>query len=146
MSAWEVPMLLGGALFVGGVTWFAWMRLPVWRTMPRAEFERDFAGSIRRADRVQPALLVVTVIAAVGFWLEVAGASRALASAGIAVLLVVLVGSGGYLVPLQRRIIGSSNAAAREIDAMQRRWSAGHLVRTALALVSFTLLVLAAAR
>jgi hypothetical protein len=143
MGVWTVPMLLAGALFTGGVTWFAWMRLPAWRAMSPADFEADFAGSIRRADRVQPALLAATLVSTIGFAAQATDAARTLAIAGIAGLALIMVGSGAFLVPLQRRMIKTAGGGIGRTNAA-RRWSAGHLVRTALALASFTLLVVAA--
>jgi hypothetical protein len=138
-------MLLAGALFTGGVTWFAWMRLPAWRGMSSAEFEVDFAESIRRADRVQPALLVATLVASIRFALQAAHIARMLAIVGIAGLILTLVGSGTILVPLQGRIVRTAGrATVEQANAMRRGWLGGHLVRTALALASFTLLVVAA--
>lgn len=142
MIAWEVPMMLSGALFTGGVVWFAWMRIPAWRTMAPAEAEADFADSIRRADRVQPALLVITLAAAIAFSLNTTGSGRALAIGGIGGLVLTLVGSGAILVPLQRRIIRAPVDA--RVEDLRRRWSAGHLARTIVALASFVLLTLAA--
>jgi hypothetical protein len=143
MVAWEVPMVLSGALFTGGVVWFAWMRIPAWRTMAPADAEADFADSIRRADRVQPALLVVTLAAAIAFWVNATGSGRTLALGGIGGLVLTLVGSGAILVPLQRRIIRAPVANSR-VEVLRRLWSAGHLARTAVALASFVLLTLAA--
>lgn len=142
MDVWAVPMLLAGALFTGGVTWFAWMRLPVWRRMPLGEFESDFADAIRRADRVQPALLVATLVSAVGYSLDATEAARVLALAGIAGLVVTLVGSGAILVPLQRRLV-RTRPPDDEVGSMRNRWMVGHLIRTLLALVSFALLAIA---
>jgi Domain of unknown function (DUF1772) len=143
MIAWEVPMVLAGALFTGGVVWFAWMRIPAWKTMAPADAEADFADSIRRADRVQPALLVITLAGATAFSLNATGSGRALALGAIAGLVLTLVGSGAILVPLQRRIIRAPVVDAR-VEELRRLWSAGHLVRTTVALTSFVLLTLAA--
>jgi hypothetical protein len=143
MVAWEVPMVLSGALFTGGVVWFAWMRIPAWKTMAPADAEADFADSIRRADRVQPALLVITLAGAIAFSLNATGSGRVLALGGIGGLLLTLVGSGAILVPLQRRIIRAPLADAQAED-LRRLWSAGHLARMTAALASFVLLTLAA--
>lgn len=143
MIAWEVPMVLSGALFTGGVVWFAWMRIPAWRTMAPADAEADFADSIRRADRVQPALLIITLASAIAFSLNATGNGRVLALGGIGGLVLTLVGSGAILVPLQRRIIRATGADVR-VEDLRRQWSAGHLARTTVALASFVLLTLAA--
>jgi hypothetical protein len=143
MIGWEVPMVLSGALFTGGVVWFAWMRIPAWRTMSSAQAEADFADSIRRADRVQPALLVITLAGAIAFSLNATGSGRVLALGGIGGLVLTLVGSGAILVPLQRRIIRARVDDPR-VAELRRLWSAGHLARTTVALTSFVLLTLAA--
>jgi hypothetical protein len=60
-------MLIRGGLFAGGAGFFAWERIPAWRAMSSMEFQPDFADSIRRADRLQPALLVVCLVSTIGF-------------------------------------------------------------------------------
>jgi hypothetical protein len=119
------------------------MRIPAWKTMAPADAEADFADSIRRADRVQPALLVITLVGAIAFSLDATGSGRALALGGVGGLVLTLVGSGAILVPLQRRIIRAPGADAR-VEELRRFWSAGHLARTTVALASFVLLTLAA--
>jgi hypothetical protein len=66
MKLWAIIMLVSGGLFSGGVTVFAWERVPAWRSMPLSQFMGDFAVAIRKADRVQPALLLVTIVVTVG--------------------------------------------------------------------------------
>ena len=142
MSGWVVLMLLSGGLFAGGVGYFAWERIPAWRTMGTVEFLYDFERSIRRADRVQPLLLTMCLASTIGFSAGADGDARKLALSAAAGLLVTLLASGAILVPLQRRLI-----AGREddVDRARRRWSRGHLARTAVGLASFVLLAAAAA-
>jgi hypothetical protein len=52
---WAVPMLLSGGLFVGGVVWIAWERVPAWRATDPVDFRSGFAHTLRRVDRLQPA-------------------------------------------------------------------------------------------
>jgi Domain of unknown function (DUF1772) len=139
---WAVPMLLSGGLFVGGLVAIAWERLPAWRATDLADFRTGFAHTLRRMDRMQPALLVVCLASTIGFASSAAGAARTLAALAAGGLLVVLVGSVAVLVPIQRRLVaaGPPPAAAAEWRA---RWLGGHLVRTAVALACFALAVAA---
>jgi hypothetical protein len=80
MNVWAFLMLVSGGLFAGGVSAVAWDRIPAWRPgMPLAEFRTDFAGVVQRADRVQPGLLVVAIVASFGFGSADPGAARILA-------------------------------------------------------------------
>jgi hypothetical protein len=82
MNVWAFLMLVSGGLFAGGVTALAWDRIPAWRSMPQAEFRTDFAGVVQRADRVQPGLLVLAIVASFAYGLADAGAARILALTG----------------------------------------------------------------
>jgi hypothetical protein len=76
---WAVPMLLSGGLFAGGVSSIAWERIPAWRPTDLSQFRTGFAHTLRRVDRLQPALLVVCVGSTIGFASSVGGTARALA-------------------------------------------------------------------
>jgi len=145
MKIWAIVMLVSGGLFSGGVTVFAWERIPAWRTLPLPQFRIDFAGAIHKADRVQPALLVVAIAATFGFAFTTTGAARTLALIGAAGFIATLIESGAVLVPLQRRIISSSQQQPVTLEAMRRRWFSGHLGRTILGVASFVLVAIAAA-
>jgi hypothetical protein len=145
VNLWAILMLVSSGLFAGGAAVFAWERVPVWRALSPAQFKPDFARAIHKADRVQPALLVVSVVAAVGFGVTTAGAARSLALMGAAGFIVILIASGVVLVPLQRRIIASSEPPPAAVEAMRRHWFSGHLGRSILAAASFILMALAAA-
>jgi hypothetical protein len=142
MTGWEIPMVISGGLFAGGASYFAWERIPAWRTMSAREFKPDFAHSIRLADRLQPALLVACLASAIGFAASADSPARTVAMLGAGGLLLTLVGSGALLVPLQRRLLAGRGGG--DIGTLRRRWNRGHLLRTAAALVSFTLVVVAA--
>jgi hypothetical protein len=139
---WEIPMLVAGGLFAGVVTFVAWERIPAWRAMDLVEFRRHFGHSIRRADRLQPAVLIAWLVSTVAFAITNGGAARAVALAGAVALVLTLVGSGAYLVPLQRRLVAG---AVQDPEGGRRRWYRGHLARTALALASLALVAIAAA-
>jgi hypothetical protein len=77
MSAgWAIPMLVGGGLFAGGVVSIAWERIPTWRAIDLPNFQTAFAHTLRRVDRLQPALLAVCLISTTGFALSEGGAAR----------------------------------------------------------------------
>jgi hypothetical protein len=145
MNVWAALLLIAGGLFAGSVVAFAWDRVSAWRSMPLQQFMTDFGHTINRADKIQPALLVVAIAAAVGYGLSATGSSRILALVGAAGFLVVMVASLGILVPLQRRILRTSLESEEAIREMQQRWFSGHIGRTALSVVSFGLVVTAAA-
>jgi hypothetical protein len=102
-----VPMLLSGGLFVGGLVATAWERVPAWRASDLLDFRTGFAHTLRRMDRLQPALLVVCLGSTIGFAGSAGGAAHTLAGLAAGGLLVVLVGSVALLVPIQRRLVAS---------------------------------------
>lgn len=140
---WEIPMLVAGGLFAGVVAFVAWERIPAWRAMDAPEFRRQFAHSIRKADHLQPAVLIAWLVSTMAFAITSAGAARTLAVAAAIGLALTLVGSGAYLVPLQRRLVAG---AVENPEHARRRWYRGHLIRTAFALSSLVLVAAAAAQ
>jgi hypothetical protein len=142
---WAVPMLLSGGLFAGGVAVIAWERVPAWRASDLVEFRTGLAHTLRRVDRLQPALLVVCLGSTIGFAGSAGGAARTLALVAAGGLLVVLVGSVALLVPVQRRLVASgATPPSADLERLRARWLGGHLVRTAVALACFILAVAAA--
>jgi hypothetical protein len=138
-------MLIGGALFVAGVVPIAWERAPVWRAADDATFRVEFAHTLRRMDRLQPALLLACLVSSVGFAVSAGGTARTLAGVAASCFVVVLVGSGAGLVPVQRRLVDAGrNLSAADVERLRKRWLRGHLVRTLVALVAFVLLAVAA--
>ena len=144
MSTWASLMLIAGGLFAGGAATFAWSRVPIWRRMPVQGFIGDFEETLRRTDKVQPALLVAAIVSAAGFALTAEGSARVLASVGAAGFVVTLGASLAFLVPLQRRIVATPPAQAGAIEKMRARWFRGHLGRSMLAVASFVVVVVAA--
>ena len=136
-------MLVAGGLFAGGAATFAWSRVPIWRRMPLPAFVADFEQTIRWTDKVQPALLVVALLAAIGFAATADGSARVVAALGAGGFVVVLLASLAVLVPLQRRIVATPLRDAERIDAMRLRWFSGNLGRSLLAVASFGLMVVA---
>jgi hypothetical protein len=137
-------MLIAGGLFAGGAATFAWSRVPIWQRMPVQEYIGDFEQTIRRTDKVQPALLVAAIVSAAGFALTADGSARVLALVGAAGFVVTLAASLAFLVPLQRRIVATAPAEAKAIDEMRARWFRGNLGRSILAVASFVAVVVAA--
>lgn len=141
MSVWAALMLIAGGLFAGGAATFAWSRVPIWRKMPASAFVDDFSQTIRRTDKVQPALLVVAIGTAIAFAATAERAGRPLALVGAGGFLAILILSLAVLVPLQRRIIHCTQPEA--IEEMRRRWFRGNLGRSALAVVAFAVTAIA---
>ena len=144
MSAWASLMVIAGGLFAGGAATFAWSRVPIWRRMPVQEFIGDFEQTLRRTDKVQPALLVAAIVSAAGFALTAGGVARVLALVGAAGFVASLAASLAILVPLQRRIVRTPPAEAKAIGEMRARWFSGHLGRSMLAAASFAAVAVAA--
>ena len=121
MSLWASLMLIGGGLFAGGAATFAWSRVPIWRRMPAQKFIDDFGETLRRTDKVQPALLVAAIVSAAGFALAADVSARVLALVGAAGFVATLAASLAFLVPLQRRIFATPPAESKTIDEMRAR-------------------------
>jgi hypothetical protein len=137
-------MLIAGGLFAGGAATFAWSRVPIWRRMPVQEFIGDFEQTLRRTDKVQPALLVAAIISAAAFALTAEGLARVLATVGVAGFVVTLAASIAILVPLQRRIVATPLTEAEAIEEMRARWFRGNRGRSMLSVVSFVAVAVAA--
>jgi hypothetical protein len=137
-------MLISGGLFAGGVISISWERIPAWRETDLRDFRFAFAHTLRRVDRVQPALLVVCLVSTIGFAISANGASRTLAALAAVGFLIVLVGSGTWLVPIQRRLVASgSDQPSPELERLRTQWLRGHVIRTVVALAALVLAVIA---
>lgn len=141
---WAISMLISGGLFAGGVVSIAWERLPAWRATELSDFRIAFAHTLRRVDRLQPALLVVCLASTIGFALSADDAAQLPALLAAGGFLVVLIGSGALLVPVQRRLVSSeARLPSAEAERLRRLWLRGHLIRTVVALVALVLAVVA---
>lgn len=144
-ETWSIIMLLSGALFAGGMVPIVLERAPAWRAADPDTFRHDFAGTIRRVDRLQPALLFVTVISSVGFAIAAAGIARILGAVAAGGLIAVLVGSLAGLVPLQERLSNATTTMpVSEVVQLRSRWLSGHLVRSVVAVAILILLAVGA--
>jgi hypothetical protein len=146
MNTWfAIPMLLSGGLFAGGVVSIAWERIPAWREADLPDFCAGFAHTLRRVDRLQPALLVLCLASTIGFALSADGPARTSAVLAAAGFLVVLVGSVAWLVPLQRRMVDAgAKLSVGELEQWRSRWLRGHTIRSLVALTALILAVVAA--
>jgi hypothetical protein len=144
-DSWSIAMLISGALFVAGIVSVAWERAPAWRTVDHATFRVEFAGTLRRMDQLQPALLLVCLASAIGFAVTADDTARTLAALAAACLAAILAGSAAGLVPIQRRLTNPrSDLSAADVERLRTRWLDGHLIRTLVTLAGFALLVVAA--
>ena len=117
---WAIPMLICGGLFAGGVAFIAWERIPAWRSAELQDFRTVFAHTLRRADRLQPGLVVVSLLSTLGFAVAASGAARVFALLAAVGFLVVLVGSAAWLVPIQRRLVGSGpDGSSPELERLR---------------------------
>jgi hypothetical protein len=144
---WAGAMMVSGGLFAGGVVSIAWERVPAWRRTDLADFRRGFALTLRRVDRLQPALLTICLVSTIGFAATAEGAARSLAVLAAAGFLAILAGSAAVLVPIQRSLVRSGSGwPAGEVERMRTRWLRGHVIRTVAALALFVLAVVATTR
>ena len=111
--------------------------------MERGTFLPDFERTINVADKVQPALLVLTILSTAMLSTSIDGSEEFFGWGATTGLILTLLGSLIYLVPLQRRMIKTGADPAVPIPEMRSRWIKGHLARTAVAVASFALLATA---
>ena len=142
-EVWAVIMMVSGGLFAGGVVSIAWERVPAWQGTPLSDFRTGFAHTLRRVDRLQPALLTICLVSTIGFAATAAGVARALAGFAAAGFLFILVGSVAWLIPIQRTLKSGSERAAADVERLRTRWLRGHVIRTIVAVGLFILAVVA---
>jgi hypothetical protein len=144
---WAGAMMVSGGLFAGGVVSIAWERVPAWRTTDMSDFRTGFAHTLRRVDRLQPALLTICLVSTIGFAATAEGAARTLAVLAAGGFLSILAGSVAVLIPIQRVLVRSgSERSPADVERMRTRWLRGHVIRTVAALVLFILAVVATTR
>jgi Domain of unknown function (DUF1772) len=139
-----VVMLGAGGLFTGGVVWYAWERVWIWRRLTLPAYAVDFRRSVRKADPALPILLVICAAGAGAFASLTGGAGRMLAVAGVAVLAVILISSIIVAEPINsqfRRV--PEGTVPPDAESLRRRWRRFHLIRTALAIAAFASFVTA---
>jgi Domain of unknown function (DUF1772) len=143
-KVWATVMMVSGGLFAGGVMSIAAERIPAWRMTQLPDFRIGFAQTLRRVDRLQPALLSACLLSTIGFAaVTAAGAARTLALVAAAGFLLVLVGSVAWLVPIQRTLKAGMELSPAAVERLRARWLRGHLVRTVLGVALFILTVVA---
>jgi Domain of unknown function (DUF1772) len=139
-----IVMLGAGGLFTGGVVWYAWERVWIWRRLALVEYAVDFRRSVRKADPALPILLVICGTAAVAFALLSSGAARALSLSGVGLLFAILVSSIVLAEPINSQFRRRQEGVVPpDADRLRRRWRRFHLVRTALAVSAFAAFVTA---
>jgi hypothetical protein len=144
LRLWTIVMLSAGALFTGGIVWYAWERVWIWRRLTLPEYAVDFRRSVRKADPAMPILLVICGGAAGTFAALADGAARTLAFAAVGLLAVILVSSIVLAEPInsqfRRRREGD---VPPDAERLRRLWRRFHLVRTGLAVSALACLVTA---
>jgi Domain of unknown function (DUF1772) len=140
---WAITMMVSGGLFAGGVMSIAAERVPAWRGTHLPDFRIGFAQTLRRVDRLQPALLSICLASTIGFAATAAGAARTIAVVAAVGFFLILVGSVAWLVPIQRTLKAGTELPAAEVEGLRARWLRGHLVRTGVGVPLFVLAVVA---
>jgi hypothetical protein len=139
-----IVMLGAGGVFTGGIIWYAWERVWIWRRLPVAEYAVDFRRSVRKADPAMPILLVVCGLAAGVFASQAGGTARALAVAAIGLLAVILVSSIILAEPINSQFRRRPEGVVPpDAERLRRRWRRFHLFRTGIAIAAFAVLVTA---
>ena len=139
-----IVMLGAGGLFTGGVVWYAWERVWIWRRLPLRAYAVDFRRSVRKADPALPILLGISAGGAGAFASLTDGVERLLALAGVALLAVILVSSIVLAEPINsqfRRL--PEGDVPPNAELLRQRWRRFHLVRTVFAVTAFALFVTA---
>jgi predicted exporter len=139
-----IVMLGAGGIFTGGIVWYAWERVWIWRRLTLHEYTIDFRRSLRKADPAMPILVVTCAAAAAVFAWRTGDSARTLAVLAIVPLATILVSSIVIAEPInspfRRRPEG---VVPPDAEHLRRLWRRFHLVRTTLAVAAFALLVVA---
>jgi Domain of unknown function (DUF1772) len=139
-----IVMLAAGGLFTGGVVWYAWERIWIWRRLALPAYAVDFRRSLRKADPALPILLVICATAAGAFAWQTDSAARTLASVGIVLLAVILVSSIVLAEPINNQFRRRPEGVVPpDAERLRVSWRRFHLLRTALAVAAFALLITA---
>jgi Domain of unknown function (DUF1772) len=139
-----IVMLAAGGVFTGGVVWYAWERVWIWRRLALREYAVDFRRSVRKADPAMPILLVMCGAAAGVFASFVEGWARTLALLGVGLLAVILVSSILVAEPINSQFRGRAEGTVPpEAEGLRRVWRRFHLVRTGLGLAALGCLIAA---
>src|SRR5215831_1609694 len=140
-----IVMLIAGGIFAGGLVWYAWERVWIWQRLTLLEFAIDFRRSLRKADPAMPILLLICGSAATVFATQTDDAARTLALASLALLGTILVSSIVIAEPINSQFRRRPEGVVPpEADRLRRRWRRFHLVRTALGVTAYSLLIVAA--
>jgi Anthrone oxygenase len=144
LRPWTIVMLSAGGLFSGGLVWYAWERVWIWRRLDLGAFAVDFRRSVRKADPAMPILLVICAAAAGMFASLAEGGARTLALAGIGLLVVILVGSIVVAEPINsqfRRL--PEGVVPPQAERLRRRWRRFHLIRTCMGVAALACFITA---
>jgi anthrone oxygenase-like protein len=144
LRLWTVVMLSAGGLFTGGVVWYAWERVWIWQQLSLHEYAVDFRRSLRKADPAMPILALVCGTAASGFAWHTDGTARMLTLTAAGLLAVILVTSVLLAEPINSQFRRRPEGVVPpNAERLRRLWRRFHLVRTAIAVPAFALLITA---
>ena len=144
LRPWTIVMLSAGGLFTGGLVWYAWERVWIWRRLELHEFAVDFRRSVRKADPAMPILLVICGASAGVFASLTDGAARALALSGVGLLAVILIGSIVVAEPINSRFRRLPEGVVPPRAERHRRvWRLFHLMRTGLGILALACFITA---
>jgi hypothetical protein len=140
-----IVMLVPGAIWAGVIVAFAVERTNLWARMSVGQYAVDFRRSLYRIDPLQPILGMISLTAAVVFAVQTDGTGQALAWAGIAQIVVVIVWSVSLMEPLNSRFRRLPEGSAPDnAERIRDVWQRRHLARTAISLGALVCLIVAA--
>jgi len=130
-------MLVFCGLWTGGILIFAVERTNLWRRMPINQYAVDFRRSLFRVDPMMPILGIIAGIGATVFGLDSGGWARILAWAGLALIVLVVVGSIAIAEPINSKFRRLQEGEIPEHAEYYRNvWRRFHAWRTLAALAS----------
>lgn len=140
----EISLLFTSGVWTGAMTTIAWERLPVWRHLDPVARSVDFRRTLRRMDPAMPIIAIVIVVLGVAYALGHDGSARALTWTAVGGIVLIVAGSITFLEPINskfRRL--PEGTPPPDAASLHARWSRLHLLRTAVALTSLALFVIA---
>jgi len=135
-------MLILDAIFTGVLCAFSVERVWIWNELDLKSYAVDFRRSMRRADIMQPALLILTIVLASVYASRVSHSARTETFVALGFLVLILIVSTAVLVPMQKKFRDRPEGEVpQDAETIRRRWRVGHLFRTGFGLAALVLLV-----
>jgi len=129
---------VAAAMFTGAAFYITLVEQPARMQLQSSLAIAAFCAELPRVERMQPLLLLVSLMAALSSWSQRPATSTLLASVCLALILPL---SFGWLVPINRRLrTASADERAAFGMALLSRWGKLHALRSCLGLLGTVLL------